>query len=63
MRRRYVLIVALAFVITCAMPLMLAFAQENVTVTVAVVNNPDQRKLLELSDSSRRSIPTSSCRS
>ena len=50
MKQRYVLIVALAFIMSCVMPVMLAFAQENVTLTVAVVNNPDQRKLLELSD-------------
>jgi len=48
--KRYAIVFALVFIVSLAVPTMMAFAQENVTVTVAVVNNPDQRKLLELSD-------------
>src|SRR6185503_20017428 len=34
-----------------------AFAQDKVTITVAVVNNPDQRRLLTLSDKFTAAYP------
>src|SRR4029077_4258747 len=37
--------------------LPVAFAQSKTTITVAVVNNPDQRKLLELSDKFKAAYP------
>ena len=37
--------------------LPLAQAQDPVTITVAVVNNPDQRRLLELSDQFHAAYP------
>ena len=58
MKRRYSILFALVFIASLAVPAILAFAQENVTLTVAVVNNPDQRKLLELSDKFQAQHPT-----
>ncbi|MGO9309687.1 MAG: ABC transporter substrate-binding protein, partial [Spirochaetia bacterium] len=58
MKSRYAILFSLAVIAFLAMPAMLAVAQENVTLTVAVVNNPDQRKLLELSDKFQAQHPT-----
>ncbi len=58
MRRSFFFIFTL--VIVCAVMLgqtPVLRAQEKVTLTVAVVNNPDQRKLLELSDKFQAAYP------
>ena len=56
--KRYAILFALVFIVSLAVPAVLTFAQENVTLTIAVVNNPDQRKLLELSDKFQAQHPT-----
>jgi sorbitol/mannitol transport system substrate-binding protein len=48
--KKTLFIASVVLLLGIAFPLVQAFAQENVTLTVTVVNNPDQRKLLELSD-------------
>ena len=50
MKRRLFLLSAILVVTAMTVPVMVAGAQSPVTLTVAVVNNPDQRRLLELSD-------------
>lgn len=49
MKRRFLFLLTLAIVLL-AVQLPLVSAQNPVTLTIAVVNNPDQRKLLQLSD-------------
>ncbi len=50
---------AVLLALTCLLivQLPLAQAQDSVTITVAVVNNPDQRRLLELSDQFHAAYP------
>ncbi len=48
--KRFLSIALSVVLVGLLVPLAQAFAQQSVTITVAVVNNPDQRKLLELSD-------------
>ena len=50
MKRKLFLLSALVIIAALTVPVMMAAAQESVTITVTVVNNPEQRKLLELSD-------------
>ena len=50
--RTFISVITVVLALTC-LPIFQApvvQAQEPVTITVAVVNNPDQRRLLELSD-------------
>ena len=49
--------VLLAMVCLLIVQLPAVQAQEPVTITVAVVNNPDQRRLLELSDQFHAAYP------
>ena len=50
MKRKLFLLSALVIIAALTVPVMMAVAQDNVTLTITVVNNPDQRRLLELSD-------------
>jgi polyol transport system substrate-binding protein len=56
MKRRLIFLLTLVIVLL-AIQLPLVSAQDKVTITVAVVNNPDQRKLLDLSDQFRAAYP------
>lgn len=58
MKKRFTFVVVL-FTLACflALQIPLAQAQDAVTITVAVVNNPDQRRLLELSDEFHAAYP------
>ncbi len=51
MKKKVLVVAALVLIAGLALPvLQAAWAQQTVTLTVTVVNNPDQRKLLDLSD-------------
>lgn len=50
MKKHFSLLVALLVFSSLLMSISFVAAQESVTITVAVVNNPDQRRLLTLSD-------------
>lgn len=58
MKKRFTFVVVI-FTLACflALQLPLVQAQDEVTITVAVVNNPDQRRLLELSDEFQAAYP------
>lgn len=56
MNRRFSLILVLLSLVS-VFGLPMVSAQDAVTITVAVVNNPDQRRLLELSDQFRAEHP------
>jgi sorbitol/mannitol transport system substrate-binding protein len=56
MNRRFSLILVLLS-LASVFGLQLVSAQDAVTITIAVVNNPDQRRLLELSDQFRAEHP------
>ncbi len=56
MKRRFLFLLSLVIVLL-AVQLPLVGAQGPVTITVAVVNNPDQRKLLQLSDQFSAAYP------
>jgi polyol transport system substrate-binding protein len=55
MRKRFTLIFCF-LILTCVL-VAPTFAQDKVTITVAVVNNPDQRRLLTLSDQFTAAYP------
>ena len=55
MRKHFTLIFCL-LILTCVL-VAPTFAQDKVTITVAVVNNPDQRRLLTLSDQFTAAYP------
>jgi len=56
MKRRFTFIFVLLIVLAVQLPLVVD-AQDHVTLTIAVVNNPDQRKLLQLSDQFHTAYP------
>lgn len=58
MKKRFTFL-ALLFALSCLLvgQFSIVQAQEPVTITVAVVNNPDQRRLLELSDQFHAAYP------
>jgi sorbitol/mannitol transport system substrate-binding protein len=56
MKRRFLFVLGL-FSLSLLLMVQIVAAQEPVTITVAVVNNPDQRRLLELSDQFHEAYP------
>jgi len=58
MRKRFMLVIVLSILTAILLgPMALIRAQDSVTITVAVVNNPDQRRLLTLSDQFHTAYP------
>ena len=57
MRKRFTFVLVLVVISALLLGPSAIFAQDKVTITVAVVNNPDQRRLLDLSDQFRAAYP------
>src|SRR5215213_1318696 len=57
MKRRFTFIFVLLILMLAVQLPLVVNAEDNVTLTIAVVNNPDQRKLLQLSDQFHAAYP------
>jgi sorbitol/mannitol transport system substrate-binding protein len=50
MKKKLFIMAVLVFIASLTLPVVVTYAQDNVTLTISLVNNPDQRLLLELSN-------------